>query len=489
MYKYCTNLYICTKAYDMATVKFFTRTNLDKLAPVYMRLTDSDGVNIITRTMFKMKPSYWDAKKQRCTDDFTENGQLTPEDARKTEKEFFKLKDHIQQAYNEEKGGVTAEWLTGVISKYFHKDAPKAETLRQYFNRYYDEAKAGTRLATVGTSKRRYAYETLRSLRGTLMSFEMLYTEPRTMDLFQKRGYTAKDLINRNKEIDAVYNECKEQSEKEYNSGMLKVANFNDITTDWYNSFLQFYYKRGCGANYIGKHIKNLKTIMRQAREEGLHNNNEIERKSFKALSEPSDNIYLTKEEVSRMHKLDLSDNPILAKVRDIFLCGVYTAQRYSDYSRINKSMVKEEDGAKYLELIQQKTGEKCMIPISPELDEILIRYDYTLPKSFEQKINDNIKTVGQKCDINESITTEMHRGGKRISKTVPKYKLIKTHTARRTGCSLMYLAGVQPIDIMKVSGHKTEKEFLKYIRVGKKETALNLSKHPYFSGWLRVAQ
>jgi hypothetical protein len=62
------------------------------------------------------------------------------------------------------------------------------------------------------------------------------------------------------------------------------------------------------------------------------------------------------------------------------------------------------------------------------------------------------------------------------------KKDLIKTHTARRTGCSLMYLAGIPVIDIMKVSGHKTEKEFLKYIKVGKEETAINLASHPYFN-------
>ena len=37
-------------------------------------------------------------------------------------------------------------------------------------------------------------------------------------------------------------------------------------------------------------------------------------------------------------------------------------------------------------------------------------------------------------------------------------------------------------IDIMKVSGHKTEREFLKYINVTKEETARTLSNHPYFN-------
>jgi hypothetical protein len=46
-----------------------------------------------------------------------------------------------------------------------------------------------------------------------------------------------------------------------------------------------------------------------------------------------------------------------------------------------------------------------------------------------------------------------------------------------------MYLAGISVIDIMKISGHKTEREFLKYIKVSKEETAVNLASHPYFIG------
>jgi hypothetical protein len=46
-----------------------------------------------------------------------------------------------------------------------------------------------------------------------------------------------------------------------------------------------------------------------------------------------------------------------------------------------------------------------------------------------------------------------------------------------------MYLAGIPVIDIMKISGHKTEREFLKYIKVTKEQTEINLASHPYFIG------
>lgn len=427
----------------MATIKFYLRTKLDKLAPVYMRLTDTGGINIIVKTPFKMVPSYWNAKKQVCKTVMQENEEFTAQDAADVVSSFNKFRDHILKEYFVLRGPASVEWLMATIDSYFYKDAPKNETLHQYFNRFYEEAKAGTRLATVGNTKRPYAYETLRSLKGTKLSFEMFEDETK------------------------------------------RKSNFNDVNIDWYNDFLQFFYKRGCSANYIGRHIKTIKTLMRQAREDNLHNNAEIERRAFKVLSEPSESIYLTEDEVHRMYVKDLSDQPVLAKVRDVFLAGVYTAQRYSDYSRINKNMVK--DG--YIELTQRKTGELCIIPIKPELDEILKRYDYTLPKTFEQKVNTNIKKVGKLCKIIEPVVTESYKSGMRVTKTVPKCELIKTHSARRTGITLMYLAKdengnhIPTIDIMKISGHKTEKEFLKYVKVSKLETAGRLSKHSYFSG------
>jgi len=36
--------------------------------------------------------------------------------------------------------------------------------------------------------------------------------------------------------------------------------------------------------------------------------------------------------------------------------------------------------------------------------------------------------------------------------------------------------------DIMAVSGHKTETEFRKYIRMEKEEAAIRISKHKYFT-------
>ncbi len=221
---------------------------------------------------------------------------------------------------------------------------------------------------------------------------------------------------------------------------------------------------------------------MRAARDEGLHSNIEIERKKFRVLREETKQVYCNEEELDRLYKLDLSDNPHLEKARDIFLIGCYTAQRFSDYTRINKDNIRMlQKGVEVIELIQQKTGERVTIPIHWKLKKILEKYDYNLPKIYEQKLNKYIKEIAKLAGINEPVEMIEFKGALKVNRRVPKYEMIKTHTARRSGCTNMYLAGIPTIDIMKISGHKTEKEFLKYINVTKEETARSLANHPYF--------
>jgi hypothetical protein len=151
-------------------------------------------------------------------------------------------------------------------------------------------------------------------------------------------------------------------------------------------------------------------------------------------------------------------------KVRDLFLIGCYTAQRFSDYSRIHPDMIKTlSTGVKAIELMQKKTNTKVIILIRPELEVLLQRHQYRSPKVAEQTVNDYIKVIARTAKITESIIMEKIRGWKRISETLPKCEFIKTHTARRSGCTNMFKAGIPTIEIMKISGHQTEKEFLKY--------------------------
>ena len=58
------------------------------------------------------------------------------------------------------------------------------------------------------------------------------------------------------------------------------------------------------------------------------------------------------------------------------------------------------------------------------------------------------------------------------------KYKLLTTHCARRSFATNMFKAGVPTISIMKVTGHRTEKAFLRYIKITPDEHAKILMKY-----------
>jgi hypothetical protein len=453
----------------MATIRFYTRSKVNKLVPVYIYFQDGLDLKIRFATPYKIFPSYWSEKKQGLKPNILFSGEFTRDQAKDIEDKFTQLKDSILREYYKLSGPVTDSWLREVVDKFYYKEAPSTETLNQYIKRFIDEANSGKRLANTGNSKKRYSQSSIRNLNDFRTSF----------NLFQ--GIEPEPRLNKDGK------EIKRRNAKEYPKQPYKPLNFHDISVDTYNEFIQYYYSRDCGANYIGKHIKSFKTIMRQAREEGLHNNMEIERKAFKTISEEVDHIYLTEAELKSIFGLDLSDNKHLADIRDVFLTGCYTAQRFSDYSKINESNFKVKDGNMTIELIQKKTGEKCIIPVRPELEVILKRHNYTLPKTFEQKVNEGIKKIGERAKITELINVEQNKGGLKVKTSVKKCSLIQTHTARRTGCSLMYLAGIPVIDIMKISGHRTTKEFLKYVRISKEETALKLANHPYFKSKLKI--
>src|SRR5690606_40107687 len=128
-----------------------------------------------------------------------------------------------------------------------------------------------------------------------------------------------------------------------------------------------------------------------------------------------------------------------------------------------------------------QKTNYRVVIPIKPIVFDILTKYNFLLPSTYEQKVNKYIKVVAQMCGIDSLIEIKENVGSKVTSKFIPKYQLIMTHTARRTGATLLYKFGVPTLDIMKITGHKTEKNLLNYIKINVEENVNRLRDNKIF--------
>lgn len=225
--------------------------------------------------------------------------------------------------------------------------------------------------------------------------------------------------------------------------------------------------------------MKQLKRIMEIARPEKLYNNSEY--KNFKEPHAEVHNIYLDEDGLKKLY--DLKSFGMDEKIIDAFLIGCFTLQRFTDYSRISPRMIQSKsNNGKIIELIQTETYQRELIPIRPTLDKLLIEYDYKVPKVLAQKWNDRIKELSKKVGITDPIQIEEFKGGKRIYEIIPKCDLIISHTARRSGCTNMFKDGYQPITILKISGHKTEREFLKYILISSEKTADGLIDDPNFN-------
>ena len=102
-----------------------------------------------------------------------------------------------------------------------------------------------------------------------------------------------------------------------------------------------------------------------------------------------SDDIHLTSEEVKLLENVELPRES-LKRVRDLFLIGVYSGQRFSDYSVFEKADVQGDMIIKRAE----KTEKDSFVPLHTKLKNLLEQYEWKLPKISSQKFNPHIVEV-----------------------------------------------------------------------------------------------
>lgn len=424
----------------MAKIKYQIRSEVKgKLVPIYLYYQDSKN-HFRIKTDFKVKQEYWNASKEIIKPIYFDENNFSIEQRNSVEQSLKDLKSKVEReiTLGTAKGlTITREYVNRIIDQFFNKvPEEEKETINQYIERFIKEIRSGERL-----HNNHGAHEPVLYTEGTIKNYE--------------------GFMN-------IWNNF--QGEKQ--------LDFEDIDKSVYDRFIQYCVQLpnqlspdepGLSTNTIGRHIKQLKRIMKTSRLEKLHNNTEYE--NFKEPKAKVHSIYLNEDELRKLYDLKLSGTD--EKIRNVFLIGCFTLQRFSDYSRISPDMIQSRpNNGKVIELIQTKTNQRVVIPINPTLNTLLKKYDYKVPKIQPQKLNDRIKELAREAGITESIQIEKYKGGRRINETVPKCDLIMSHTARRSGCTNMFKNGFQPLIIMKISGHQTEREFLKYIRITQEETA-----------------
>ena len=250
---------------------------------------------------------------------------------------------------------------------------------------------------------------------------------------------------------------------------------FKSINYDFYQKFMKYLSndavkpdkEKGLAVNTVGKTLKNLKIFLRDCSRK--HIIDPIDTSDFKVYQEDVENIYLTEDEINIIYSQDLSDDEERERIRDLFVLGCYTGLRYSDLSNIKPANIKGD----FIHLRQGKTMNHVVIPLNDKVKEIIQKYNGGIPEGIHMNdFNKLIKGIAEKARINEEIIITQKRGAERVDTTYKKFELIASHTCRRSFCTNEYLKGTPTLFIMKISGHRTERNFLKYIKVDEQVAA-----------------
>lgn len=218
---------------------------------------------------------------------------------------------------------------------------------------------------------------------------------------------------------------------------------------------------KGYSQNYARNVLKRFRMFMEDAYIDGIHDNRYHKKRGFIPDSITPDNVYLNMEELQQLYQHKYSTTSLRNAV-NLFLVGCFTGQRFQTFSTIKKSMIVEKQGIKLISLVQGKTKTRVSIPVTDILGELL---EKDIKSISNQKLNIYIKEAAAEAGFNYSIQLN----GEKVTKA----EVIYTHTARRSFATNMVLAGVPIQLIMKITGHKTESQFKKYIKYDDIEAAI----------------
>ena len=225
-----------------------------------------------------------------------------------------------------------------------------------------------------------------------------------------------------------------------------------------------------------------LKSFLNAAKEEGFKVGEYY--KNLKGKGVDVDAIYLTEEEISRLYELDIKrlikegeidSKSMIETTRDLFIIACWTGLRRSDIDRLDKATFNMKN--KTITITAEKTKRQVIIPMHPMVVSLYKKYNGKFPKLCDKgKTNDHLRECARHAGINDEVRMLENRGGKVSTLIYRKYQLVGMHTGRRSFATNMYKRRFPTIAIMKLTGHTTEANFLKYIKVSQEENAIMMA-------------
>ena len=236
--------------------------------------------------------------------------------------------------------------------------------------------------------------------------------------------------------------------------------------------------------------IKNLKTVIFDAENNGKQINHQVRRFSA-GTTNTEYKVFLSFEELEKIKEVQ-TINKELETAKDWLIMGCYLGQRASDLLRMNKKMIytktdAEGNSYRFIEITQQKTGNEVVIPLHDEVETILKKYDGDFPPRFANTqdsnttlFNKHLKKVCEIAGIHDIVKGKVYNEHKKKYEIleIEKCFLVSSHVCRRSFATNFYGNKMFTTpQLMAISGHKTETMFLQYIGKTKDDWAMQTAK------------
>lgn len=258
-------------------------------------------------------------------------------------------------------------------------------------------------------------------------------------------------------------------------------VDFNDIDFQFTEDFRMWLINKGHAKNTVSLNIASFRFWIRRFHKYGLMIYSGAGMRTSQELTTA---VINTIDDLRLLYSLKLS----LSKKRviDIYICQCFLGLRISDmfsFLKKIKQSTKEVEGRKYFEIKTKKTGVVVVIPAARIVTEILEKYNYAFGDGFSDwYYNRTLKEIISGTKIDKEVLFHRTEGGEKIERVRMFSEMVGSHTARRTFASNAYLMGIDPLDVMKITGHKSYNSFFKYLRCENLSVAVRISTHEFFN-------
>ena len=138
---------------------------------------------------------------------------------------------------------------------------------------------------------------------------------------------------------------------------------FKDITYTLLKDFETYLREKGNGVNTVAKHLRQLRTLVNEAINQGYIHADAYPFRKFKIKQEKGRHEFLTPDELRKLENLEVKDQK-LRHVLDAFLFCCYVGLRFSDFCQLSPENFIKVNGKKWLHFKSIKTGIELRLPL-----------------------------------------------------------------------------------------------------------------------------